>query len=70
MSHWRRFPDVMPDDYTDVLCYFGDHVPMVVCTFGHDLHAHDGIGWQTSGDDMHRLDANPTHWMPLPEAPQ
>lgn len=47
----------------DVLCYWGEHVPMDVGVYiGNDA-------WQESTDRGDLFDVEPTHWMPLPPPP-
>ncbi len=60
---WISVKDRLPEPFEDVLVYWDKSMPMEVCNYDPD-------GWwceaATAGEP---LDSEPTHWMPLPEAP-
>jgi|JI10StandDraft_1071094.scaffolds.fasta_scaffold178154_5 hypothetical protein len=66
MSDWVSVESQMPPEDEDVLLYWGEHVPFDI---GHMLFGPNGIEWQRANDGMDTFDAEPTHWMRLPEAP-
>jgi hypothetical protein len=60
---WISVEDAMPPEDESVLCYWGDYLP-------HDIGLWNGRAWQDANGAMERFDASPTHWQPLPAAPQ
>ena len=63
MNGWRLTEKELPKEDAEVLCWWGNHVPMDVGFYA------GGDVWTRAGYDMGEYDCIPTHWMALPDAP-
>jgi hypothetical protein len=66
---WISVSVRLPEEGEDVLCYWGDHLSYDVGTYSGQRDNGWHI-WQDSNGAMNEFDADPTHWMPLPEPPK
>jgi hypothetical protein len=69
MSNGWQPIETAPKD-TDVLIYriarYGPMIPIVAALF----HNGEEAGWCTFDHDSDWIEGKPTHWMPLPPAPE
>lgn len=66
---WISVEDRLPEDETEVLCWYRDENGEYYCTLGWYHRTNYGAGWTTDAEISGYFGCV-THWMPLPEPPE